>query len=338
MKSFVAAFAALAFVAAPASAITISGLVVFGDSNVDIGRLSAELAGDPADGAVVPPNTVAGRSADGTILPEFLSERLGVPQLNFGWGGAQAGTDNIVGILNPAAPDTLPTGTLSQIDEYEAMLGGAPADMTALYLLFAGSNDLFFANKDDQAAVDAAVASADASLRTAVARLSGLGARTIVVSTRTTRPVLSDADNVTDEPDPDARNDASGRQLNIAIRALVADLDPALPADVLLFDSDAFIREIIAGSGSNGFDLYSDAPEDYCVPPGGPQKADCSTLINFDGAHKTSAVHSVLADRFIAEFALTAPAPVPLPAAAWMLLAGIGALGAMGAARGRRAA
>lgn len=316
--------------AAPAAALSINSLFVFGDSNVDIGRAAAELAGDPADGVVVPPNTVNGRSADGTILPEFLADRVGVPQRNYGWGGAQAGSDNILGILPLGAPDTLKTGTLSQIDEFDLFLGGATADADALYLVFAGSNDLFFADKNDQVAVDAAVASADANLRTAVTRLSDLGARNIVVATRTPRPVLSDAATVTDETDPDARNDAAGRQLGAAIATLVTDLDPMLPANVLLFDAYGIIREIIAGSGSNGFDLYSDAPADYCVPPGEPQKPDCSTLINFDAAHKTSAVHSVLADRFIDQFDLrAAPAPVPLPAAGWMLLAALGGIGAM---------
>jgi phospholipase/lecithinase/hemolysin len=314
----------------PAAALSINGFVVFGDSNVDIGRAAAELAGDPDDGVVVPPNTVDGRSADGTILPEFLADRVGVPQRNYGWGGAQAGPDNILGILPLGAPDTLKTGTLSQLDEFDAFLGGSPADDAALYLVFAGSNDLFFANKDNQAEVDAAVASADANLRTAVTRLSDAGAQNIVVATRTPRPVLSDAATVTEEANPDARNDAAGRQLNTAIATLVTDLDSALSSNVLLFDAYALIREIIAGSGSNGFDLYSDAPADYCNPPTGPQKPDCATLINFDNAHKTSAVHSVLADRFITQFDLqAAPAPVPLPAAGWMLIAALGGIGAL---------
>ena len=95
--------------AAPAGAVPISQLVVFGDSNVDIGRLTAELASDTDDGRVPPPNTVAGRSSDGPILPELVAGALGVPQLNFAWGGATAGETNIVGPLLDA-PDVLPTG------------------------------------------------------------------------------------------------------------------------------------------------------------------------------------------------------------------------------------
>ena len=304
-------------------AAPISQLIVFGDSNVDIGRLAAELDGDPQDGAVVPPNTVDGRSADGPILPEFVAGRVGVPQLNFGWGGATAGDTNIVGLLFPDADDTLLTGTSAQIDEFEAMLGGAPADSDGLYLVFAGSNDLFFADKNDQSAVDAAVGSADNNLRDAVTRLDGLGAERIVVSTRTARPVLSDADTPSQETDPAARNDASGRQLNAVIKALGTDRDTSLTADVLLFDSYGLIRDIIANSGTNGFQSYSDAPSQYCI-----NNTDCSDLINYDAAHKTSAVHSVLADEFIAQFNLSAkPMPIPLPAASWLLLGAFGALG-----------
>ncbi|MGD9340299.1 MAG: SGNH/GDSL hydrolase family protein, partial [Chromatiales bacterium] len=133
MIVFAALCAATSLGVTPASALTINSLVVFGDSNVDIGRLSAELAGNPADGVIVPPNTVSGRSSDGKILPEFLAERVGVTQLNYGWGGAQAGAENIVGLLLPGATDTLKTGTLSQISEFSLSLGGGTADEDALY-------------------------------------------------------------------------------------------------------------------------------------------------------------------------------------------------------------
>lgn len=313
-----------------AGAAPYSSLVVFGDSNVDIGRLAVALTPESVAGGVLPPpNTVGGRSADGTILPEFVALRTGTPQVNFGWGGATAGVENIVGFLG--APHVLPTGTLSQIDEFEDMLAGGSADPSALYLVFAGSNNLFFADKNDQAAVDAAVAAADAQLRDGVTRLADLGAEKIVVATRTPRPVLSEADTITDETNPAARNDASGRQLNTAIRTLVADLDAALAADVHLFDVDAIIREIIAGSGSNGFTAYSSDPSQFCI-----NSLDCSTLINFDAAHKTSAVHSVLAERFIEQFGFERqPAPVPLPAGAWLLIVGLTSLAALSRARRR---
>lgn len=58
----------------------------------------------------------------------------------------------------------------------------------------------------------------------------------IVVGMRTPRPVLSDLDRATEEPNVEAKNDAAGRQLNIAIRKLAADLDVELGADVEVYD------------------------------------------------------------------------------------------------------
>ena len=311
---------ALGFAAAPAAAITINAFVVFGDSNVDIGRADDPV---PNDGIIPLPDRVAGRSSNGPIIPEYLAERVGVPETNFSFGGATAGDTNILGVLGNT--DLALTGTLRQIDEYEATLAGGSADPNALFIVWAGSNDLYFADKNDQDAVDVAVASAGANLGEAVTRLSGLGAKEIVVATRTPRPVLSDAATPSAEANEAARNDAAGRQLNDVIRSLAGDLDAGLASNVYLFDDYAVIREIIAGSGSNGFTAYSDADAQFCV-----NRVDCATLINYDAAHKTSAVHSLLADRFIEEFSLVAaPVAVPLPAALWLMLAGLGGVAAV---------
>jgi hypothetical protein len=105
-------------------------------------------------------------------------------------------------------------------------------------------------------------------------------------------------------------------------------MDAALPAQVDLFDDYGLIRAIIAGSGGNGFTPYSPLPDQYCI-----NNSDCSTLINWDGAHKTSAVHAVLAQDFIDQFGLV---PVPLPATAPLYLVALLAAGAV--ARRRRAA
>ena len=256
MKQFVLAVALAAALPLGAQAKSVSQLIVFGDSNVDIGRLSGELVSNPADGAVVPPSTVAGRSSDGPLITEYLAQTLRVPQLNFAWGGATSGATNIVGDFFPSATDVGPTGQLSQIAEFNALLGGAPADPDALYILWAGSNDLFFPDKNDQGAIDAAVSQATANIASAA---------------------------------------------NYAIS-----------------------RDLIAGSGSNGFLAYDPTPAQYC--DGASPGTDCSVLINWDGAHKTSAVHAAMAGEFVSQFGL---APVPLPAGVWLLLGGLGALGAV---------
>ncbi len=276
----------------------VSQLVFIGDSNLDIGRARTELAGDTGDGVVAPPNTVGERYANAKILPEYLSERLGLAQANYAWGGATSGMTNIVGAR---AADVRETGTLAQMAEFEAALGGAPADENALYVVMAGSNDLALVDKEDQAAIDAAIAGAVVNLRDVVVKLDTLGAEFIVVGTRTPRPVLSEIDRASDEPNTDAKNDAAGRQLNIAIRELVADLDARLGADVDVYDFYADIRDVIENAESFGLAPYSADPASYCTAEG---QSDCSRLINYDSAHKTSAVHAILADKFIAQFGL----------------------------------
>lgn len=278
----------------------VSQLVFIGDSNLDIGRAFTEREGNTQDGKVVPPGTVGKRSSNGEILPEYLSERLGLKEVNYAWGGATSGMTNIIG--GGSAADLLNTGTLAQLAEFEAALNGRPADGHALYMVMAGSNDLATVSKTDQAAINAAVKGAVANLRSVVTRLDSLGARFIVVGTRTPRPVLSDHDLATDEPDAEAKNDAAGRQLNIAIRKLVAELDAELGADVEVYDFYADIRDVIANAEAYGFAPYSPDPANYCTAKG---QTDCSRLINYDSAHKTSAVHAILADKFIKQFGLT---------------------------------
>ncbi|MAK60036.1 MAG: hypothetical protein CMK09_03560 [Ponticaulis sp.] len=276
----------------------ITHLYFIGDSNLDIGRVFTERASDGDDGEIPPPNTVGLRSSNSTILPEFLVERLGIEQTNYAWGGATSGMTNIVALRG--MPDARNTGALAQMDEFEAALAGGEANEDALYLVFAGSNDLALVDKTDQAAVTAAIDQAMINLTEIATRLDAAGAEFIVLATRTPRPVLSDADRPEDEADEEAKNDASGRQMNADIRALVAELDDALDADVELFDAYVEIRNIAENAVANGLEAYSPAPENYCTA----RPDDCDVLVNYDAAHKTNAVHSILADRFIDEFDL----------------------------------
>ncbi len=286
----------------PGAPHKVSQLVFIGDSNLDIGRAITERDGNPKDGKLVPPNTVGKRYSNAEILPEYLSQRLGVTQVNYAWGGATSGTGNIVG--NADAPDLRDTGLLAQMVEFEVALGGKPADSHALYMVMAGSNDLAATDKSDQAAIDKAIAGVLVNLRASVTKLDALGAKFIVVGTRTPRPILSDHDKATEEPNVDAKNDAAGRQLNIAIRKLVADLDKELGADVEVYDFYTDIRDVIARAEGYGLAKYSADPAAYCSAKG--QTMDCAKLVNYDNAHKTSAVHAILADKFIRQFGLSA--------------------------------
>ncbi len=234
---------------------TVSQLVFLGDSNLDIGRAITERDGDTHDGKVVPPNTVGKRYSNGEILPEYLSQRLGVKEVNYAWGGATSGLTNIAGARGPS--DLTDTGTLAQMAELEAAMAGKPADPHALYMVMAGSNDLATVDKTDQAAIDAAIDGVIVNLRTVVMKLDSMGVKFIVVGTRTPRPILSNHDLATEEPDTEAKNDAAGRQMNIAIRKLVSELDAKLGADVEVYDFYADIRDVIGHATPMGSQPYS---------------------------------------------------------------------------------
>ncbi len=168
-------------------------------------------------------------------------------------------------------------------------------------MVMAGSNDLASVDKSNQTAIEDAIRGVIANLRASVTKLDGLGAKFIVIGTRTPRPISSDHDRATEEPNVDAKNDAAGRQLNIAIRQLAEELDAKLGADVEIYDFYANIRDVIAHAETYGLAPYSSDPANYCTAKG---QTDCSRLINYDSAHKTSAVHAILADKFIKQFQL----------------------------------
>ena len=62
-----------------------------------------------------------------------------------------------------------------------------------------------------------------------------------------------------------------------------------------------------------------------CNLPGAPDVADCATTTFWDPFHPTGLIHSYVTDEVRNAYL----APVPLPAAGWMLLAGLGGLAAL---------
>ena len=63
------------------------------------------------------------------------------------------------------------------------------------------------------------------------------------------------------------------------------------------------IRDVIAHAETYGLAPYSADPANYCTAK---TDGDCGRLINYDAAHKTSAVHAILADKFLKRFGLKA--------------------------------
>jgi phospholipase/lecithinase/hemolysin len=270
-----------------------SRVVAFGDSNVDTGNLFGAL-GQPG-----------GRNSNGSLVTEYVSQALSVPLQNFAWSGATSGATNVVGASIPAL---LNTGLLSQLGTFSSGLGGGAADAHGLYIVWAGSNDLFGIDVTDPAVVTARVDGVVANLTSAVTTLDGLGARHILVATRTPRPELASANNL------------AGVQMNDAIRSLIPTVDASLVARVELFDAYALIENMVLNPATYGF------TENLALCSSSAACANDLNVargwINWDGAHKTTRVHELLGDAMLAQ-AVPEPASMSLMALGMLALLGV---------------
>jgi outer membrane lipase/esterase len=285
---------------------------VFGDSNVDNGNLYA------LSGGTVPasPPYFEGRFSNGPVVVEYAAQRLGVPLVGYGYGGARTGTDV------PAGSFTIPS-VLTQISGYIGTLNGAPIDPGAAVVVWGGSNDLLGAARNTPAAsADLAnrINTATGNIQAAVTELAQQGAQTILVANRTPRTVLTGDDNL------------NGIDLNAAIRPVVTALNAAFAAEVQLFDAYALVADMQTNPGAYGFTVTDQA----CLV-GTVVCATPDTYTQWDAAHKTTRVHSLLADALIAQLQGASPTPVPEPASAALVLVGLVGIGFARATRKKAA-
>lgn len=283
---------------APAWAVPFGQLVVFGDSNVDDGNYYAASGGT----APVSPPYYQGRFSDGPVVVEYAAQRLGIPLVDYAYGGARTGADA------PADGFTVPSA-LTQIASYTASLNGAPIAPDALVVLWAGSNDLLGAERDTPAGradLSGRIAGAVGNVETAVTGLVQQGARTVLVANRTPRAVLTSDNNL------------NGIDLNAAIAPAVQGLAATLGADIRLFDAYGLIADMQTDPAEYGFTNTTDP----CLV-GTVVCADPAAYTQWDAAHKTTRVHSLLADALIAQAQGGRVQDVPEPASLALVGAGL---------------
>ena len=258
-----------------------SAVIVFGDSNVDSGEAQENSLYNLSGGIFNGPPNVGGRNCNGPVVVEYVADILGVSLLDFGVSGARTGLTNLVYDFVPIAAIQF-TGVLSQIDMFKETLRNNKADSQALYIYWAGSNDLFGATPDD---VSARVSTALDNIETALKTLTDLGARYILVATRTIRPEYYSENNV------------NGMVLNGRLRTLVQDLNEELKASIQIFEAFDLITDMTYNPAAYGFvettDLCISNPA--CID--NPIVSD--TYITWDAAHKTTRTHEVLANELV---------------------------------------
>lgn len=220
-----ACFTALLANATPARAFT--QLIAFGDSLSDTGALYAATFGQfpTAD-------YYNHRFSNGPIAVDYLAQSLGnIPLTSFAVGGATTGTANRIG-----TQFGLPSlnGVRQEIDTY---VTGGTADANALYLIWAGPNDIY--NWMDNPAGMTAMQLVDgmvSNIGYAVDQLEVLGARHILV------PNLPDIDGL-------------GTDFSIALSTML-DNHRAMPGfDAALYEADllSINNAIFSNPASYGF-------------------------------------------------------------------------------------
>lgn len=307
--------AALPFVSpSPIFAVTYSDLIVFGDSLSDTGNVFRVTAG------VIPnsPPYFDGRFTNGPNYVDDLAADLhlhSTPFLagghNYAFGGARTN-------FNSLAPSF---DVRDQVRTYE--LASLRADPNALYVVFAGSNNLRDAIDSAAAMPSNATAIAANTVQQAVSdihamlnTLAGMGARNVLVP---------DAPNLGLVPEVLQKGTTASRFGTTVSQAFNQQLNAMLDTETALntyrVDTFSLFNSVIANPAAYGLTdvrsscysgdaLHSILSGTVCSSP--------DTHLFWDGLHPTSVGHAILAR---AAFDLLAGDSVLVPEpASWLLV------------------
>jgi thermolabile hemolysin len=254
--------------AAWANSTPFSRIIVFGDSVSDTGNFY-RMSGDTYPPSLpVPPAKWGywqGRFSNGRVWVEYLAEDLGMAGLedNYAVGGATTGTDNFAyqGF----------GGVQDQIADY---LSSHQGDPDALYILFAGHNDVFIALfTGDSTDYTQAVGNTKKNIKT----LWDAGARHILVLNVLDVgkcPMLVSSPS---SADSSRLVTTLNRDLAHALNELAAEGVPTIALDAL-----TFFKTVIAHPTQFGFSDVTDQ---------GMLANDPTGYLFWDGAHPTTQFH-----------------------------------------------
>src|SRR4051812_29480301 len=237
----------IACVPTPAGA-AFDGLYVFGDSLSDVGNVQTVTSGLAPLVAPTPgPYYFNGRYSNGPNFVESLSEGLGLGAVRpsgvggnvYAYGGALA--------TGPPPPASVVVQDVD--DQVSQCLAAHPVGSpTALYVVYAGSNDLI-TNPSGGAA-------AAASLAGSIGRLYDAGARHVLAPNL---PLLGLVPRVNGNPAQRGAADAATRQFNAALAASLDGLQAARPGLTLYrLDVAGLFDDIVADPAAFGLTNVTD--------------------------------------------------------------------------------
>ncbi len=258
-----------------------SEVYTFGDSLSDVGRMY-QLTYEN-----YPPYPYSqGRASNDAVWIEYLADRLGHTSTtanNYAVMGAATGRENFNdGLLGLG--EEYP-GVLDEVDQFASDLGypTATADPNALYVVWAGPNDMFLI--EDPAQAEAVIQQAVGNLGTAITSLYGMGARQFVV------PNMVDLGKTPlGSADPDAFTRFSAG-FNTGLSQLLTGLEDSLPIDIIRVDMFSAFSEVIDNAASYGFTNTTEPCLVDLNVVGDPEQ-----YVFWDTVHPTTRGHQMLAD------------------------------------------
>ncbi|MDO8706740.1 MAG: SGNH/GDSL hydrolase family protein [Sulfuricaulis sp.] len=301
----------LFFIPLAASAASFSSLYIFGDSLSDPGNIPL------VSGYGFPPAPYSDkRFSNGPVAVQYLAPLLGLPvdnSKNYAQGGATTG---FVNVLNASSGGFIPssalTGVRGQVNDY--LDRTSSADANALYIVWAGPNDLM-RSLENPATFNpaAAIGNALGNLSTAITDLNNAGAQHFLV------PNLPDLGKA---PRFNGTSSQLGGTLlsgvfDQQLAAMLGQLKTDLQADIMSFNTFGLLNSVVANPAKYGFGNVTRpclANLACIIDPGIADR-----YLFWDPIHPTTRGHELLA----LAMASSLPTAVPLPSALMLLLSGL---------------
>ena len=274
---------------ASALAAPYSELIVFGDSLSDVGNVFAKTDIFIFEEPIPAPAYFDGRFSNGPVYSERLATALGLGAL----------TPSIAGGKNFAHGNAMTSGTsfleslfIDDIDDQvDDFLTSRTVDHDALFVVFAGANDLL----DGQTDVNIPVG----NLITDIGRLITAGAENLLVGNL---PLLGLTPRFNGDPGQSASMSALTESFNSALATALDTLEASTPGvDLFRFDVAQLITDAVANPGTFGFVNVTEP-----AAPGLEVDSfsyDTSLIVDqpdtylfWDELHPTTAAHALLAE------------------------------------------
>lgn len=294
--------------ATAAQAQQFSNVIVFGDSLSDAGYYRSVLAAAGVPASLLP---ILGRftTAPGPVYAELIAQYYGItPRPSnvesgtiFAQGGARVAVNSA---STPTGAAQRPVST--QITEFLAR-GSGVADPDALYIVWAGANDViqnvqaFGAGAITQAQLQANVLGAATAEIQQIGRLQAAGARYVMVF------ALPDIGATPAFTAAGAATAGAVTQLSAGYNTTLFSGLAQAGIRVIPVDMFAFLAEVRANPSGFGFTNitvpacrafppFSSAPDSLFCPPSAFFTPDANqTFLFADGIHPTAAAHAIVA-------------------------------------------